>query len=75
MDIELPDVKKDQYADTNVLAMPAKKEKEKVRRLEDAAPVKRLSKKQRKRLEKILDTKKKKAQVIKYSLPITQSNS
>ena len=60
--MELPGVKQDKYDGSNALALPSKKQKAKVK-IREKAKVKQLSKKQRKKLEKVIETKKKKAQV------------
>ena len=61
--VEIGGLRLEGYDDSNLLVLPSKKRKTKVK-VQDGAPVgKLLSKKQRKHLEKILDQKKKKLKV------------
>ena len=67
MQIEIP--VSDKYDDCNVLVLPSTKRKTKVIK-EKKSNQRILSKSQRKKLEKIVDSKKKKANVRLYTLPM-----
>ncbi len=64
VDVDLKEANEDQFDDSNVLVLPSKKRATKVTH-DQGAVVKKLSKKQRKRLEKILEVKEKKKKVRK----------
>ena len=61
--VDLPGVEDEQYDDSNLLVLPSKKRKTKLNS-EKEQIAKKLSKKQRKRLEQVIDRKKKKAKVL-----------
>ena len=61
--VDLPGVEDEQYDDSNLLVLPSKKRKTKLN-CEKEQTAKKLSKKQRKRLEQVIDRKKKKAKVL-----------
>lgn len=61
--VELENVEAETYDTANALVLPSKKRATKKLRDKNAAPVKLLSRKKRKQLEKIVDQKKKKARV------------
>ena len=64
--LDLEDVKGVKYDTSNAIVLPSEKRKTKKVRNKKAPPVKLLSKKQRKKLEKIIDQKEKKEKVIIY---------
>lgn len=68
--VDIAGVQDEKYDDSNVLALPSKKRKAKVKEKEHTH-VKKLSKKQRKLLEKVLERKQKKAKVIKSTHQIS----
>lgn len=60
--LDLPDFHTEEFDDSNVLALPSRKRRTK-KLIQDEQKVKPLTKKERKRLEKIIAVKDKKAKV------------
>lgn len=65
--LDIEDKEKSGYDDSNALVLPSEKRSAKLKQETDAPTVKKLSKKERKRLEKIIEQKEKKnkASIIK----------
>ena len=61
---------KEGYDGSNALILPSKKVKSKVKHVQDKPIIKKLSKKQRKKLEKVVLKKEKKVKVMRFIKPL-----